>query len=89
VDVAEVRVDRRDLPSSVRSIQPRETEAGTDLQVAVSGQVNVSVRTRTPVTVRTPAGPVTVAAVSFFVDEPREAAARIREHLERARTTAG
>lgn len=88
VDVAEVRVDRRDLPSSVRSIQPRETEAGTDLQVAVSGQVNVCVRTRTPVTVRTPAGPVTVAAVSFFVDEPREAVARIRGHLERVRAAA-
>ena len=55
----------------------------------MSGQVNVSVRTRTPVTVRTPAGPVTVTAVSFFVDEPREAVARIREHLERVRTSAG
>lgn len=88
-DVAEVRVDRRDLPTSVRSIQPRETGTGTDLQVAVSGQVNVSVRTRTPVTVRTPAGPVTVTAVSFFVDEPRAAVARIREHLERAHTSAG
>lgn len=63
-------------------------EAGTDLQVAVSGQVNVSVRTRTPVTVRTTAGPVTVAAVSFFVDEPREAVARIRGHLERVRAAA-
>lgn len=88
-DVAEVRVDRRDLPTSVRSIQPRQTEAGTDLQVAVSGQVNVCVETRTPVTVRTPAGPVTVAAVSFFVDEPREAVSRIREHLARVRASAG
>jgi hypothetical protein len=88
-DVAEVRVDRRDLPTSVRSIQPTETESGTDLQVGVSGQVNVTIRTRTPVMVRTPAGPLTVAAVSFFVDEPREAAARMREHLERARTASG
>ena len=88
-DIADVRVDRRDVPTSIRSVQPRETDTGTDLQIGVSGQVNVSVSTRTPVTVRTPAAPVTVSAVSLFVDDPREAVARMREHLERVRTSAG
>jgi hypothetical protein len=82
-DVASVRGDRRDLPSSMRSLQPRDTEAGTELQVGVSGQVNVYVELRAPVTVRTPSGPLEVAAVSFLVDEPREVVARMREHLAR------
>jgi hypothetical protein len=80
-DIASVRQDRRDLESSVRSLQPRETDAGTDLQVGVSGQVNVEVTLRGPVVVRTPHGPLEVTVVSFFADEPREVVARLRERL--------
>jgi hypothetical protein len=80
-DVRSVRMNRRDVPSSVRALQPRETEAGTDLQVVVNGQVNVEVVLRHPVTVRTHTGALEVTSVSFFADEPRETVARLRQHL--------
>ena len=52
--VETITVDRRDLPSSVRTLQPVETARGTDLQIAVSGQVNVHAALRRPLTVPTP-----------------------------------
>ena len=42
--VASVTHQHRDLDSSVWTLQPRTTEHGTDLQVGVSGQVNVHAR---------------------------------------------
>jgi hypothetical protein len=77
----DVKVDRRDLESSVRSLQPRVTERGTDLCVGVSGQVNVRVTLREAVAVRTPKEAMEVTAVSFFVDDPRDAVRRLRDRL--------
>ena len=75
-------------PRSARSSRGRPRPAPTCRSPCPVRSTCAS-RCATPVTVRTPAGPVTVAAVSFFVDEPREAVARLREHLARARASAG
>ena len=83
-DIASVRHDRRDLESTVRSLQMLETEDGTELAIVVSGQVNVTVALRGTVVMRTPKGPLHVTAVSFFADEPREVVARLRERMARA-----
>jgi hypothetical protein len=77
--VAAVKVDRRDLESTIRTLQPRETPEGTDLQVAVSGHTNVTVRMRAPMTVRTSKGDLHVVAVSFLADDPRAVVSRARE----------
>ena len=84
--VAEVTTSHRDLDSSVWTLQPLLTERGTVLQVAVSGQVNVHLTFDEPVPLTThslKAGRRTAEYVglSFFVDEPRDVVARIREHL--------
>lgn len=80
-DVARVRHERMDLESSVRSLQVRESDGTTELQIGVSGQVNVVLDLHAPVVVRTPTGPLEVGAVRFFVDEPREVVTRLRESL--------
>lgn len=77
-----VKAEQRDLPSTVWTLQPRETERGTDLQVGVSGQVNVHAVLREPLTVDTPKGPMEIAELSFLVDEPRALVSRARHHLE-------
>lgn len=82
--VASMAVERRDLPSSIRTLQPRETASGTDLQVAVSGQVNVHAVLRRPTTVTTPKGRQEITALSFFTDDPRALVARARQHLSAA-----
>ena len=83
-DIASVRQDRRDMESTVRSLQVLETEDGTELAISVSGQVNVTVALRGTVVVRTPKGALHVTSVSFFADEPREVVARLRERMARA-----
>ena len=80
-DVREVRMDRRDTGSSIRPVIPRETERGTDLQIGVGGQVNVTALLRRPVPVRLPDGVTEVVQVSFLVDDPREFVAHARERL--------
>jgi hypothetical protein len=77
-------VARRDLPSTVWTLQPRETERGTDLQVAVSGQVNVHAVLRRPTTFATHKGDLEVAEVSFWADEPRALVRAARERLSPA-----
>jgi hypothetical protein len=74
-------IERRqaDLPSSVRTLQPAETEAGTDLRVGVSGQVNVHAVLRRPTPVATPQGERLISALSFFADDPRDLVGRARE----------
>jgi hypothetical protein len=76
-----VTVQRRDVPSSIRTLQPRETETGTDLQVGVSGEVNVHAVLSQPQTVPTPKGDLRIAELSFWVDEPNALVARARQHL--------
>lgn len=82
--VAAVRSERRDLPSTVWTLQPRETaDGGTDLQVGVSGQVNVTATLHRPTTVRTAKGDMEITALSFLADDPRALVTRARQHLDR------
>lgn len=80
-DISSVAVHRRDLPSSARTLQPSESEHGTDLAVAVSGQVNVQLLLRTPITVPTGKGDLEVTRLGFLTDEPQDMAKRLRQHL--------
>ena len=58
------------MPSFVSaSVQPRETAAGTDLQVGMSGRVNVELRLAAPTTVLTEKGPLEVTQVSLWADD--------------------
>lgn len=79
--VASVTQNRRDLDSSVWTLQPRETEHGVDLQVGVSGQVNMHARLRQPTTVSTVKGPMEIVELSFFADDPRALLADARTIL--------
>lgn len=85
-DVASVTSEHRDLDSTVWTLQPVETDRGTVLQVAVSGQVNVHLTFHEPVVLRThklTAGWVEAEYVglSLFADDPRDAVERVRAHL--------
>lgn len=82
--IAGVTVQRRDLPSSVRTLQLRETEGGTDLQVSVSGQVNVHVVLCRPMTVPTRKGGQEISELSLLADDPRALVTRARQHLTSA-----
>jgi hypothetical protein len=79
--IATIVVQRRDLPSSIRTLQLRETKNGTDLQVGVSGEVNVHAVLKRPLTVTTPKGGQRIAELSFWVDDPHAFVARARQHL--------
>jgi len=84
--VASVTTVDRDLPSSLRTFQPLETDAGIDLQIGVSARANVHAVLTEPRAVSTPKGPVTISALTFLVDEPREYAAAARRAIELRRT---
>jgi len=79
--IATIAVQRRDLPSSVRTLQPSETDTGTNLQVGVSGQVNVHAVLREPTTVPTPKGSRRITELSFWADDPRALVTRARRDL--------
>lgn len=79
--VASIAVQRRDLPSSIRTLQPRETKSGTDLQVGVSGQVNLHAVLCRPMTVPTPGASRRITELSFWADDQRALVARARQHL--------
>jgi hypothetical protein len=76
--VASVSHRREDLDSTVWTLQPRETDDGLDLQVGVSGQVNVHARLRRPTVVATAKGPMEVVELSFFADDPQALVAHAR-----------
>lgn len=82
--VASVTYKDEDLESTVWTLQPRESDRGTDLQVGVSGRVNVHAALREPTEVATAKGPMRIVELSFFADEPRPLVARARTHLEEA-----
>jgi len=82
--IATIAVQRRDLPSSVRTLQPSETGTGTDLQVGASGQVNVHAVLRQPMDVPTPQGTRCITELSFWADDPRALVARARRDLIRS-----
>lgn len=89
--IASITVQRRDLPSSIRTLQPRETDGGIDLQVGVSGEVNVHTVLRKPMTVPMSKGSLEITELSFLADEPRVLVARVRQNLDaspRARRSA-
>ncbi len=82
--VAAATMVDRDLPSSMRTFQPLDTDAGTDLQIGVSGRANVHLALTTPLTVTVKGSPVEVTAVTFLVDDPKEYVARARQPRGRA-----
>ena len=51
-------------------------------RVGVSGRVNIRAQLRAPLVVRTRKVQFTVNQVSFWVDDPRQAAARIRDRVD-------
>lgn len=75
--IQDVRAARRELPSTMRTLH----QTGGDLAVAVSGETNVTAVLREPLVVRLPAGPTTIAELSFLVDEPRDFLARAHKEL--------
>lgn len=75
--IARVSSRESSLPSSMWVLQPETTDAGVHLNVAVSGQVNVHVALRQPLPVTTRKGPMTITAISFWADEPRQLVARL------------
>jgi len=79
--IATIATQRRDLPSSVRTLQPSATGTGTNLQVGVSGQVNVHAVLREPTTVPTPKGSQRITELSFWADDPRALVTRARRDL--------
>lgn len=88
-EIGSVTTKEADLPSSMRTLQPLTTESGTDMRVGVSGRVNIQVHLRTRLDISTPRGAFTVNQVSFWVDEPRAVAARIRERVNAQAGAAG
>jgi hypothetical protein len=69
-EVASITHKRRDLDSTVWTLQPRTTEHGVDLQVGVSGVVNVHATLREPTIVSTAKGEMEIVELSFFADDP-------------------
>jgi len=82
-EIAQVTSRERSLPSSMWVLQPETSEQGVHLNVTVSGQVNVHIALRQPLTVATRKGSMTINALSFWADEPRQLTA----HLNESRTT--
>lgn len=80
--------DDRDLPSSIWTLQPRETTRGIDLQVGVSGRVNVHAVLHRSFMVSTRKGDMEIAEISFWADNPREFVARARRLLDSERRSA-
>ncbi|MFY0407505.1 hypothetical protein [Solicola sp. PLA-1-18] len=76
--VESVGTGDEDLESSIRSLQPIETERGTHLRVGVSGRVNVHLTLVEPTQVRTPRGPMTIVRLSLWADDPRDLARDVR-----------
>jgi hypothetical protein len=75
-----VPVDR-DLESSIRTFQPLRTEAGTDLQIGVSGRANVHLTLVNSITVAVKGEPLEVTAVTFLADDPRQLVAEVRHRI--------
>jgi hypothetical protein len=87
--VARMTVKHGDLPSSMRQLQPRETDHGIDLQIGVSGEVNVHAVLHRPLVVPTPKGALEIGELSFLADDPRDLVARARRHLTAAAGRSG
>jgi hypothetical protein len=79
--ISSIVVQRRDLPSSIRTLRFGETKSGMALQVAVSDQVNVRAVLKDTLTVPTRKGDRDITELSFWADDPNALVARAREHL--------
>jgi hypothetical protein len=79
--IASIVAQRRDLPSSIRTLRFDETKNGAALQVAVSDQVNVRVALNDSLTVPTRKGDRAITELSFWADDPNTLVRRAREHL--------
>lgn len=79
-EIAQVTTREKSLPSSMWVLQPDPIDGGAHLNVTVSGQVNVRIALRQPLTVVTRKGHMTLTALSFWADEPRQVAAHLRGH---------
>jgi hypothetical protein len=82
VAVARVRTGDQSLPSTVWALQPQAKSDGTHLNLAVSGRVNVHLSFREPLALRTQKGTIAATGISFWADEPGEAASRARRHVD-------
>lgn len=68
-----VRLEDRGVEGGgLRALQPRDTGAGTEVQVPVNGRVNVTVRLTSPLDVQTSKGEVGAVSLAIWVDEPRD-----------------
>lgn len=79
--VASITHSHADLESSVWTLQPRDTDLGVDLQVGVSGQLNVHARLHQPTIVSTAKGEMEIVELSFFADDPRALVNHARKSL--------
>lgn len=76
--VASARTDDRDVEGGgLRSLRPRTTPDGVDLQVPVNDRVNVTIRLAHPLVVTTSKGVVEATSVSVWADEPRDLVAAL------------
>ncbi|KRB78627.1 hypothetical protein ASE01_05090 [Nocardioides sp. Root190] len=87
--IASARTDNRDVDGGLRSLQPRTTADGIDVQMPVNDRVNVLVRLTHPLTVSTSKGPVEATSLSIWADEPREMVAALNRWIEVGRTVGG
>ncbi len=69
--VRDLRLEERDLPSSIRILQRTDGPDGVELHVAVGARTNVTAALFRPTDILTSKGPMEVTSVSFFVDDPR------------------
>jgi hypothetical protein len=80
--IVSIVVQRRDLPSSIRTLRFNETKSGTEMQVAVSDQVNVRAVLNDSLTVPTRNGDREITELRFWADDPNALVARAREQLD-------
>jgi hypothetical protein len=79
--VAAIRVDDRDLDSTIRTFQPRTTDAGIDLQIGVSARANVHLTLAEPLVVPVKGEQLEITALTFLVDDPRAFVAAAQREL--------
>ncbi|XBB65672.1 hypothetical protein ABFU82_16315 [Nocardioides sp. WV_118_6] len=87
--IAEVRYDDRDIEGMVRTLRPRETDAGTELHVPVNNRVNVVLVLAESLPVPTPKGVVDAVALGIWLDDPRDFVAATRAAIASAGSVGG
>lgn len=85
--IASVTTVDRDLPSSIRTFQPLTTDRGVDLQIGVSARANIHLALTEPMPVTVKGEPMSVTALTFLVDDPREFVAALQQRLALSQRT--